>query len=202
MSPSSTAPAPAPFSLSPSWSFDGDDGRWSTFSVSVGTPPQSFRVLPSTTGAETWIPISLGCEGILSNVANCGTLRGVNDFEGTASRGFETNASSTWDLIGTYELATEQNLWGPSGNQGLYGLDTITLEEYSSGKNADLTSQTVAGVTTANVWLGSLGLGTAPANFSIENENTPSLLDSMKSQNITPSLSYGYTAGASYGMLS
>lgn len=199
MSPGNKAQAPAPFSLLPSWSFDGDDGKWSTFSISVGTRPQSFRVLPSTTGAETWIPITLGCEGVLTNVANCGTLRGANDFEGSASRGFETNASSTWDLIGTYDLVTEQNLWGGSDNQGLYGLDTVTLEEYHSEKDAKLTSQTVAGVATAKVWLGSLGLGTAPAHFQIENGNIPSLLTSMKNRNIIPSLSYGYTAGAFYG---
>lgn len=198
MSLSRSTAVPAPFSVSPSWSWDGDDGSWSTFSIEVGTPKQSFRVLPSTTGAETWIPIPAGCEGILENVANCGTLRGVNDFDGQPSRGFETNASLTWDLIGIYELATEQNLWGPIGNPGQYGLDAVTLESSLSGKSAELSSQTVAGVATENVWLGSLGLGTGDANFDVEKGSVPSLLDSMKSQNITPSLSFGYTAGASY----
>ena len=194
----SLSTVPAPFSVSPSWSWDGDDGSWSTFSIQVGSPKQSFRVLPSTTGAETWIPIPQGCEGILANIADCGTLRGVNDFNGQPSRGFETNASSTWDLIGIYELATEQNLWGTTGNPGFYGLDTVSLQSYPSGRSADLSSQTVAGVSTANVWLGSLGLGSGDAHFDIKKESIPSLLDSMKSQNFTPSLSFGYTAGAFY----
>ena len=194
----SGAAVPAPFSVSPSWNWDGDDGSWSTFSLSVGTPPQSFRVLPSTTGAETWVPIPQGCEGILSNIADCGNLRGVDSFEGVVSRGFETNASSTWDLIGIYELATEQNLWGPTAAQGYYGLDTVSIKSGTSGKSVDLASRTVAGVATADVWLGSFGLGAASANFTVEDKNTPSFLDAMKSQNITPSVSFGYTAGAVY----
>ena len=189
---------PAPFSVAPSWSWDGDDGRWSTFSISVGTPPQTFRVLPSTTGAEVWIPIPEGCEGILENIADCGSLRGANYFNGEASRGFQTNASSTWDLIGIYELATEQNLWDNSTSHGFYGYDTVSLSQYPSGKSGAIKSQTIGGVATADVWVGSLGMGTASANFSVENENVPSLLDSMKNQSMIPSLSFGYTAGASY----
>lgn len=111
MSVSTSTAVPAPFSVSPSWSWDGDDGKWSTFEISVGTPGQSFRVLPSTTSSETWIPIPEGCEGILASFSDCGTLRGANDFQGQASRGFNTDKSSTWDLLGIYELATEQNLW-------------------------------------------------------------------------------------------
>ena len=198
MSDSSSAAVPAPFSVSPSWSWDGDDGKWSTFEISVGKPGQSFRVLPSTTGSETWVPIPEGCEGILASISDCGTLRGVNNVDGKASRGFDTEASSSWELIGIYELETEQNLWGSTGNQGYYGLDEISLESYPPGRQAVLKSQTVAGVATANVWLGSLGLGGASAHFDVESKSIPSLLDTMKSQNFTPSLSFGYTAGASY----
>lgn len=199
MSVSTTsAYAPTPFVVAPSWSWDGDDGSWSSFSISVGSPPQSFRVLPSTVGSETWIPYPPGCEGILENIADCGTLRGVNNFDGQPSRGFETNASSTWDLVGIYDLATEQNLWGTTGNPGYYGFDTVLLEQYQSDVDAKLKSQTVAGVATANVWLGSLGLGTADANFDVEAKSNPSLMSAMYTQNYTSGLSFGYTAGASY----
>lgn len=201
MSSGEKAPAPKPFVFSSSGNFDGDDGQWSTFSISVGSPPQSFRILPSTTGAETWVPITLGCEGGLASVIDCGSLRGANDFNGRPSRGFDTSASSTWELIGTYDLATEQNLWGGSDNQGLYGLDTVALDSNSSGQDARLDSQTVAGVATAKVWIGSLGLGTSPAHFQIKHGNVPSLLTTMKNKHLIPSLSYGYTAGASYGEL-
>jgi hypothetical protein len=125
-------------------------------------------------------------------------LRGVENFQGDASRGFQTDRSNTWDLIGIYELSTEQNLWGPTGNQGQYGLDTVTLDSLATGKNIGLKSQTVAGYATANAWLGSLGLGTADGSFDVESKVIPSLMSTMQSQNYTPSLSFGYTAGAQY----
>lgn len=195
----SSGTAAAPFSLSPSWSWEGDDGSWSTFSMSVGTPPQSFHVLPSTAGAEVWVPIPEGCAGILAGISDCGKLRGVQNFNGVPSRGFQTNSSSSWDLMGIYKLATDQNLWGKQDRQSLYGQDTVTLENYASGAaNPKLKSQTVAGVSTANIWLGSLGLNPSTGNFSVENNDIPSLMQTLKNQSIIPSLSFGYTAGASY----
>ena len=199
MSVSTSSAVPAPFSVSPSWSWDGNDGSWSTFDISVGTPGQSFRMLPSTYGSEIWVPSTDGCKGILTNIADCGALRGADDFKGQPSRGFDSSASSTWDLIGIYELATEQNLWGTTDNEGYYGFDTVSLESYPTGRSADLKSQTVAGVATENVWLGILGMGSTSAQFDVENGSNPSLLVSMKDQNFTPSVSFGYTAGAAYG---
>ncbi len=192
------AAVPAPFSLIPSGQWDGNDGNWSTFSIGVGTPPQNFRILPSTTGAEVWLPYPPGCEGFMASVATCGMLRGVDNFKGTASRGFQTNASSTWDTIGIYELVTEQNLWRPAGNNGLYGLDTVSLQAEASHNISKLTSQTVAATASDDVWLGSLGLGTALSNFSVESQEHPSMLETMKTMDIIPSLSFGYTSGASY----
>jgi hypothetical protein len=200
MSVSTSTAVPAPFAVAPSWSWDGDDGKWSSFSIAVGTPPQSFRVLPSTLGAEVWVPYPPGCEGIVAEISNCGYLRGVDNFDGRPSLGIQTNASSTWDFINILELASEQNLWGPTGNPGYYGYDTVLLEHLSSGQNAKLKSQTVAGAATWNAWLGSLGLGTAEASFPGEPTSNPSLMSAMRSQNYTPGLSFGYTAGASYGM--
>lgn len=198
MSLAARSVVPAAFSLSPSWSWSGNDGSWSTFEISVGTPAQNFDILPSTTGSETWVVIPEGCEGILSNIPNCGVLRGVEEFNGQTSRGFQTNASSTWDLLGIYDLSTEQNLWGTSGNEAYYGLDTVTLDALTSGQDVKLKSQTVAGTATANVWLGSLGLGIAVGKFDVRQGTIPSLMESLKSQNYTPSMSFGYTAGASY----
>ena len=189
---------PAPFSVAPTWQYDGDDGLWSTFEINLGTPPQTFRVLPSTTTSETWVPIPEGCEGILQNIADCGTLRGVNYYQGESSRGFQTDASNTWELIGIYNLATEQNIWGTEGNQGFYGQDTISLGRYPSGQSVDFLSQIVAGVSTANVWVGSLGMGTSTAGFKVKADGIPSLLSTMKNQSIIPSLSFGYTVGSSY----
>ncbi|GAB1743882.1 hypothetical protein NU219Hw_g933t1 [Hortaea werneckii] len=192
---------PFPLVIAPSWSFDGDDGNWSSFLIEVGNPPQSFRVLPSTSVSEVWLPLPQGCQGIMSDVSDCGDRRGVNAINGTASLGFQTNVSSTWESIGIYKLEAEQTLFG-NDNDALYGLDTVLMSLIdNSGRNSSsgkLDSQTVAGFATGDFWLGSLGLGSAQANFTTENENIPSLITSLKSKNLTGSASFGYAAGASY----
>ncbi|KAI7283290.1 acid protease [Hortaea werneckii] len=192
---------PFPLVLAPSWSFDGDDGNWSSFLIEVGDPPQSFRVLPSTGVSEVWLPLPQGCQGIMSDVSDCGDRRGVNAINGTASLGFQTNVSSTWESIGIYKLEAEQTLFG-NDNDALYGLDTVSIDLIdNSGQNTfsgKLDSQTVAGFATGDFWLGSLGLGSAQANFTTENENIPSLITSLRSKNLTGSASFGYAAGASY----
>lgn len=52
----------APISFAPSQYFEGNDGKWSTFVVRVGTPEQSFRVLPSTVSSETFLPMAGACK--------------------------------------------------------------------------------------------------------------------------------------------
>jgi hypothetical protein len=85
-----TVPLPEPFSFAPSQVFEGNDGRWSTFVIRVGTPDQDFRVLISTAGQETWVPISEGC--LSSDPSNCGALRGVLPFNNQYSNGFHVNS--------------------------------------------------------------------------------------------------------------
>lgn len=85
---------PSPFSWTPSGYFDGNDGSWSTFIVCVGTPPQTFRILPSTYGIDTWVPASEDCALLNKSVENCGALRGVNAFENRSSGGFMVNEVS------------------------------------------------------------------------------------------------------------
>lgn len=189
---------PAPFVVAPTWQWDGNDGNWTTFGIKIGTPAQSFRVLPSTSGAETWVPIPAGCDGTLAGVSNCGTLRGIDNYDGSPSKGFETNNSSSWKTIGIYELSAEQNLFGADNNTGIYGTDSLSLDALPSGSSPQLSSQTIAGITTGDFWLGSLGLGIASANFSTESSLIPSMMSTLKNQSVIPSLSYGYTAGAHY----
>lgn len=189
---------PAPYVVAPTWRWDGDVGSWSTFSIEVGTPPQAFRVLPSTSSSEVWIPIPQGCEGILAGVPNCGDLRGVDYFNEIASRGFQTNSSSTWSTTGIYQLTVDDPVFNTT-DTALYGRDTIALDNAIGYNNSAATSQTIAGITSANYWLGSLGLGISAANFSTASENNPSLLSWLRENALIPSLSFGYTAGAYYG---
>ncbi|TKA73050.1 hypothetical protein B0A55_08129 [Friedmanniomyces simplex] len=187
-----------PFIVAPTYRFDGDDGSWSTFAIEVGSPPQAFRVLPATVGEEIWVPVVEGCDGQLTNVSNCGDLRGANAFQGRLSRGFQYNESTTWNELpgDPYVLSDGQNLTG-NGNTGLYGLDTVALGDGAAGGyGASLQKQTVAGIAQQDFWLGSFGLGTSPGKFS--SDTVPSLMAALKNQSTIPSLSYSYTAGRSY----
>ncbi|KYG41059.1 hypothetical protein M433DRAFT_76677 [Acidomyces richmondensis BFW] len=195
---SSTIILPTPYILSPTGRWDGDDGTWSTFTIAVGSPPQPFRILPATTGDVILLPFPPGCSGqLLENVSDCGELRGVDFFEGIPSRGFQSNKSKTWDGApdNPYLLDLERNLFI---NTAVYGTDTVTLKGATiDASNQSLTKQTVALITTADFWLGSLGLGISSTDL-MPDSSTPSLLETLKAQNIIPSLAYGYTAGQSY----
>ena len=73
------------FSLTPSGNWDGNDGAWSTFSIRVGSPAQIFRVLPSTSGTEAWVPIADNCN---AGMSWCGNARGVAPFNGAGASPF------------------------------------------------------------------------------------------------------------------
>ena len=169
----------------------------STFTILVGTPAQSFRILPATNGNEIWVPDPQGCTA--ADASNCGDRRGVNTFNGSPSRGFQTNQSSTWSGQGIYDLIGEKDL-NYTGS-GTYGFDTVGLGPSSSGTSAlELSNQVVAGVTTSEFYLGEFGLGSKPANFSTTSASNPpkSYMRTLVDQNLIPSLSFGYTAGAKY----
>lgn len=178
---------PPPFSFAPSQFWEGSDGPWSTFAIRIGTPAQTFRVLPSTAGQEIWIPAPEACTE--EDPADCAQRRGA--FTST----FNNNTSSTWKGLGIYDLHLEKEL-DYRGN-GVYGLDTVGLQISRSG-GIELQNQVVAGIETQDFYLGSFGLGVKPINFTNLDDPQPSFMQALKNQNMIPSLSYGYTAGASY----
>ncbi|KAF2875185.1 aspartic peptidase domain-containing protein [Massariosphaeria phaeospora] len=187
---SSSSQSPSPFVFSPSQIWDGNDGSWSTFILRIGTPAQTFRVLPSTAGQEIFVPVPEGC--LPSDPQNCGELRGVYPFRGQQT-GFQSNQSSTWKLIGLYDLVLERNL-NYSGN-GMYGLENVGL---MVDGDVTLENQIVAGIATKDFYLGILGLGPKPSNFSDFENPQPSLMQTLRDKDMIPSLSYAYTAGAPY----
>ena len=181
--------ASLPFVFEPSNQWLGNDGWWSTFMVKIGTPPQEFQILPATNTQETWVPVPLACSSY--NFSDCPQQRGASD----SSSGFNSNRSSTWEKEGIYNLVSEAGL-GYVGN-GDYGFDTVELGESSRG-GVKLQHQVVAGIVEEDFWVGLFGLGPKPANFSGFNDPRPSFMRSLVDQNLIPSLSYGYTAGAKY----
>ncbi|OCK84717.1 acid protease [Lepidopterella palustris CBS 459.81] len=189
---------PAPYVVPPSQSFDGDDGRWSTFSINVGTPGQDLRVQVSTQSGETWVIVPDGCYP--EDGANCPSLRGAQPFNSASSRGFQSNISSTWSTIGVYSLDLEQKL-NYTGN-GLYGFDRVALGPASDNSALSLDHQIVAGVAEPDYYMGHIGLGVQPSSFSSLSQPSQSFLIQMWNQTKIPSLSYAYTAGAKYRLKS
>ena len=166
----------------------GVDGAWSTFSITVGTPPQQLQVLASTEVASTWVIVVDGCGP--NDAANCTQARGGE---------YDDRKSSSWNPKTIFQLGAEDNL-GYSGNaiNGSYGYDTIGLLGKAGANNISVNHQVIAGLITEVFYVGSLGLSNQAINFTDSGDSSPSLLTSLKNENLIPSVSYGYTAGASY----
>jgi hypothetical protein len=199
--PRNATSSPQPYVVPVSNKFDGNDGSWSTFMINVGNPGQNFRVLASTSGSTTWVPIPDGCSS--GDPEDCPDLRGVEPFAGAKSLGYDATQSSTSKLIGLYgmQLGTVDVLEsygeGFSNHSAQYGYDTVGLGP-SSTDSLQLSPEVVAGVVDKQYFLGGFGLSLNPNNFGSGALSTfLSLLPNSTFEPI-PSLSYGYTAGASY----
>jgi hypothetical protein len=98
------------------FSRDGNDGAWSSFTVQVGTPPQAVRLLPSITGNSIWAVWSYGCGQ--SDDSDCPSLRGNL---------FNISASSTWKDQGNYSLPLNPEHYLPYTGAAAVGFDNITV---------------------------------------------------------------------------
>lgn len=174
---------------------DGDDGRWSSFQLRVGTPPQVVRLLPATSataGNCIFVVLPEGCSDS-SYPPDCPDIRGYT---------FASNKSTTWSVEklsngGLFELPLqEEQFLGYSGN-AFYGFDNVTFGLGGSGLPA-LSNQLIASIITPDFWVGSLGLSPLAFNFTSLNEPIPSLLATLRNKQQIPSTSWAYTAGAHY----
>lgn len=112
-----------------------------------------------------------------------------------AGMGFQSNQSSTWLALGEYSL---QGHMDPSQlGSGFFGMDVVAAGPNPAVALRPGKRSIVAGlVNTDPYYLGLLGL--LPSNSSRFNDSSPSFLTHLRSSNLIPSLSFGYTAGASY----
>lgn len=173
---------------------EGNDGPWSSFSVQIGTPPQTVRVFISTASTQTWAVATEGCGS--GDPTTCAKLRGgIYDYKGSSS--WVSNLANTSSNI--YVLGLEDDL-GYVGN-GRYGFDDVTLGFQGSG-GPSLKNQTVAGIAAKEFFLGSFGLKPRPSNFTGYNQAIPSFMENLRTESKIPSLSWGYTAGNQYRMSS
>ena len=173
---------PAPLNIPASQYWDGIDGAWSSFFIRVGEPAQESRVLISTAAPETAVVLPQGCKnGDTSCEDNRGGL-------------FQINKSSTWKDEGIFSFGLLENNLGIDAN-GQFGLEKLALGLQGG---ATLDSQVVAGVASYDFYLGFLGLSPQPSNFTNFTNPNPSVFTTLRSQGLIPSLSWSYTAGASY----
>lgn len=170
---------------------DGDVGLWSSFALRVGNPEQTVRVIPSTAGQATWVIAPLGCpRGVLgtSISRSCGDSRGGL---------FNASQSVSWHALGNNSLGLEANL-GYGDLTALYGLDTIILGFSDSIGGPKLDAQVVTALAPKHYFNGLFGLNHQATNLTNFTDPHPSALRTMKDNNIIPSLSWAYTAGAQY----
>jgi hypothetical protein len=176
---------PAPVSIAPDQNWDGIDGKWSSFTLRVGTPTQFVRTFVSFAVYQQWVVLPLGCSAAAVE-GDCAEARGWL---------FDNDTSSTWDPVGIYELLVGQNL-GVYGN-GIAAFDNVGLGgEGEGGPTVDNT--TILAYAGYQYYLGMFGINPKPSNFSAFSNPTPSLMTLLKEQRKIPSVSFGYTAGAHY----
>ncbi|KAF2031271.1 acid protease [Setomelanomma holmii] len=178
-----------PLDIPPSQFWDGDDGPWSSFRISIGgVNPQQLRVLPGSSQSSTLLVLPEACGSTTPEAGKtCADQRG-----GLYMR----NESSSWDEFGQYKLDTFlESRVGVTGD-GLYGFDDLDLG-WTGDDLPTLNNQSIAGIISADLALGSLALDPRPVNFTNYNNPIPSLLQNLRNHSSPiPSLSWSYTAGA------
>lgn len=127
-------------------------------------------------------------DGCSSAIPDCGESRGGL---------FNLSSSNTWKNNGNFSLGLETNL-GYGGVDGVYGFDSLSLGLSNATGEPSLNDQVVAGLVSFDYYLGEFGLGDQPMNFTNFDHPHPSFLTTLKTNDLIPSLSWGFTAGAHY----
>ena len=151
----------------------------------MGTPAQDVHVFVSTASQNTFVVLPQGCA---AGDTSCPSARGGI---------FNPENSSTWSQYNYFELPIEQNLYVKV--PGLFGNDTLSLGA-QSGNRSSLENQVIGGIGEQKyyLYLGMLGVNPKPTKLSAGDSGQSSYITSLKSQNIIPSVSFGFTAGAAY----
>ncbi|KAF2024778.1 acid protease [Setomelanomma holmii] len=194
---------PKPLVLKPSGTFEGDDGKWSTFSINIAGDGagkgQDFKVLVSTSFPIAMVP----AQNEWCN-ETCSESRGIMSVNGQQPLGLD-ETSDQWKLAGLYDLPVKnlyywsQDLLLPTSNgtlDGDWGLTTVGLGE-ASKDSITLASQYVASYFFKDFFLGYLGLSVGA--ISPTGATRPTYFSALAAAvNNVPSPTYGYTAGAIY----
>ncbi|KAL2219412.1 aspartic peptidase domain-containing protein [Thermoascus aurantiacus ATCC 26904] len=159
-----------PIVVPPSGYWDGDEGRWSSFSVALGTPAQNIRMLISTSNSASW--------AVLPPRDSVCQREKCNDEEGTV---FEPRNSSSWRQSGsdTYE-----------NNTCVVGTDDLRIGSAGNASGPILRAQTIVGCQTAiPSSISMLGLSPFFAGNSTNSSSLRGILQSLRSSNLIPTIS-------------
>ncbi|KAJ4299707.1 hypothetical protein N0V90_004953 [Kalmusia sp. IMI 367209] len=188
---------PAPKTVAPSGSFDGNDGDWSTFLINVGDSDgtgggQNFKVLISTSSPIVLVPAQADwCD------EDCAKDRGVQVYKGEQNLGFQTTSSS-WSQAGIYDLPVPDGWLNKTDKpRGTWGTDNVGLGP-SSKDSWILPGTYVAESRYKELYMGYFGLAAGPVSPGAGKDSVNPFLTTFASSGQIPSISYGYTAGASY----
>jgi hypothetical protein len=196
------------------------DGNWCTFKFAVGKSPkdQNFIGVPSTSSFDIWLPTPDGCTTNASDPdspkvpANCSLSRGVENYGSQTSNGYnDSNDPLARSGLGIENLDIGAdnnaifNLFGDLYNQsagGTLALDEIFLSPSTAGTNRNSSGQVaIFGVRSWWYYLPSIGLGIGVRKTAVPNlAPIRSMISSMAAGGEIPGQSWGYTAGAFYGM--
>lgn len=115
------------------------------------------------------------------------------------------NESSTWSTErlengGLFTLNTIPEGALGLGDNALYGFDSVRLPSLTDDGEevVVMDSQLVAGIATTDFYTGLLGLSPVSFNFTNSRDPVSSFVGSLVEQELLPSVSWGYTAGAAY----
>ena len=84
---------------------------------------------------------------------------------------------------------------------GIWGNETVGLGVQGSG-GPTLESQTIAQINSLDFFLGMFGVNPKPTNYTgLSGDSQDSYMTTLKKQNLIPSVTFGYSAGAKYRKL-
>lgn len=200
---------PYPTVVNASGTFDGNDGKWSSFIVNLnsdkdGLDGQNFKILISTSSPVTLVPSQNEiCD------YTCAAKRGVLSYNGKPQKGLLNEDKSRWDLYGTYDIplpywftpdwyaanSLSQSVNGTWPLRGVWGVSNVGLGE-STADSPVLENRYIAQYDFGDFFMGTFGLGIGQVGETGTTQNT--FLTQYEDKHQIASSSYGYTAGAYY----
>ena len=192
---------PRAFAAKSTGDFEGNDGRWSTFWINVGSDGKSagqeFRVLISTSSSLILLPREVEwCN------QDCAADRGVAQFNGKQPLGLVKE--NNWERYGLYDIPMPhwytKDFFGSRNDTpgAVWGIQNAALDR-SSPQAQILADRFVAEVASRDFYMGSFGLAAGAIDTAGATSKKSFLLELDASvPPLIASVSYGYTAGAIY----